>query len=43
MIDHLHKLGQHSNWAFPIEQGKGGRESLFGGGGGRDKVKNYRI
>lgn len=34
MIGHLHKLGQHSNWAFPIEQGKGGRKSLFGGGGG---------
>lgn len=33
MIDHLHKQVQHSNRAFPIEQGKGGRGSLFFGGG----------
>lgn len=45
MIDHLHKLGQHSNWAFPIEQGKGGRESLFGGEGGvaKSKITGYSL
>lgn len=42
MINHLHKLVQHSNRAFPIEQGKGGRGSHFWGGGGRGKAKIYR-
>lgn len=44
-MDHLHKLGQHSNRAFPIEQGKGGRESLFGGEGGvaKPKITRYSL
>lgn len=47
MIDHLHKLVQHSNRAFPIEHRKGraGISFFLGGGGegGSGKAKNYRI